>query len=54
MVERIGLVPLGVALEGALECSVESGFGFLVFLLRDLPLLVFHFELEHFFFQGFQ
>ena len=32
-----------------LECAVERGFGFLVFLLRDLALLVLYFELEQFF-----
>src|SRR5215472_1256717 len=48
------LVLLGGAFEGAFEGSVERGFRFFVLLLRDLALLVFHLELEDFFFQCFE
>src|SRR5215469_7321998 len=48
------LVFLGGAFEGAFEGSVERGFRFFVLLLRDLALLVFHLELEDFFFQCFE
>ena len=36
----------------ALQRLVESGFGLLVFLLRDSALLMFDFELEDLFLQG--
>lgn len=34
--------------------AVEGGLGFLVLLLRDLALLVFHFQLKDLFLQGLQ
>ena len=45
---------LGFALQGALQGLIEGGFGAVVFLLGDAALFVFHFELEEFFFQGFE
>ena len=45
---------LRAALDGALQRAVQRGFGFFVFLLGDLALLVFDFELEEFFFQCFE
>src|SRR4029077_14746859 len=42
------------ALEGALQSVVEGGLGLLVFLLRNVPLLVVDFELEKLFFQSFE
>jgi len=38
----------GLALQGALQGVVQGGLGFVVFLLGDAALLVFHFELEEF------
>ncbi len=45
---------LCVAFDGAFQGSVERGFGFVVFLLRDLALLVLDFQLKEFFLQSFQ
>jgi len=42
------------SLHGSLQRLVQRGLGFLVFLLRDSALFVFDFELEDFFFQGFE
>src|SRR5258705_1389062 len=39
------------ALDGSFQRAIEGGFGLLVFLLRDLALLVLDFELEEFFLQ---
>ena len=53
-IARRRLVLLRVAFQRTLERSVECGLRFLVLLLRDLALLVFHLELEDFFFQSFE
>src|SRR6266852_6014844 len=42
------------ALEGPLQRLVQPGSRSLVFLLRNAALFVFHFELKHFIFQGFE
>jgi hypothetical protein len=47
------LCSLGFAFQGALQCLVQCGFGFLVFLLTDAALFVFDFEVEEFVFQAF-
>ncbi|SRR6266852_3964157 len=44
----------GFALQRALQRLIQGSFRLLVFLLRDVSLLVFDFELEEFFFQAFQ
>ena len=41
---------LALAFQGALQGLVQGCFGFFVFLLTDLALLVFDFQLEEFFF----
>ena len=53
-ITRQRLVLLRVAFQRAFQRSVECGLRFLVLLLRDLALLVFHLELEDFFFQSFE
>ena len=53
-VERRPLGFLGLASDGMSKRAVEGGLGFLVFLLRDLALLVFHFQLKDLFLQGLQ
>ena len=45
---------VAATLDGALKRLVESGFGLFVFRLRNVPLLVFDFELEKLLFQRFQ
>ena len=40
----------GFAFQGTLEGLVQGGFGFFVFLLGNLALLVFDLEIEEFFF----
>ena len=45
---------LSLTLNCTLQGLVQSGFVLLVFLLRNLALLAFDFQLEKFFFQGLE
>jgi hypothetical protein len=48
-----GLDSLRFSFQGPLQSLIERRFGLLVFRLRDLSLLAFHFELEELLFDPF-